>query len=107
MPAKKKRTCVKAVFLYLLMTTGSWIFLNSYAVSYNKLTSEKIAPAAVYMNADEADISVIGHSVSVCTSLLSKSSRLYYVLYSLSPDELRAITLFSDRYGLLAQKRLN
>lgn len=100
MHSKKKRTCVKAVFLYLLMTTGLWIFLNSYAVSYNKLTSEKITPAAIYVNTGETNISVIGHSVSVCTSLLSKSSRLYYILYSLSPDELRAVTLISDRFGL-------
>lgn len=97
MPNKKKMTYVKAVFLYLLLTTGLWIFLNSYAVSYNRLTSEKISPAAVCISEGEADISVLGHSVTLNTSLLSDSSRAYYILYSLSPDELRAAALISDR----------
>lgn len=96
MHIKKKKTAFKAVFVYLLMTCGLWIFLNSYANSYNKLTDEKIIPAGVYMNTDSIHVSVIKHSANLDTSMFSSESKLYYVLYMLSPDELRgAVMAFS------------
>lgn len=89
MPKKKKKTAVRAVFAYLLATVGLWMFVNSYANSYNRLTQEKITPASLVMNGDTAKVEILEYSAQFSTRLISPDSRLYCIAYLISPDELR------------------
>ncbi len=90
MRTKKKKTAVRAIFLYLLLTVGSWMFINSYANSYNRLTDEKIAPASLIVNGDTAEVEVLEYTAQFSISGLSPDSRLYCAAYLLAPDELRS-----------------
>lgn len=89
MRKKKKKTAAKAAFAYLLLTVGSWMFVNSYANSYNRLTQEKITPASLIMNGNTANIEILEYSARFSTKLIAPESRLYCIAYLLSPDELR------------------
>jgi len=89
MHKKKKKTALGAVFAYLLTAVGSWMFLNSYANSYNRLTQDKIAPASLVMNGDTAKVEILEYSAQFSTKLISPDSRLYCIAYLISPDELR------------------
>lgn len=86
---KRKKTAVRAIFLYMLMTFGLWMFLNSYTNSYNKLSGEKISPAELDVHGDMAYIEVIDHEINLDLSAIAPESRLYCGAYLLSPDELR------------------
>lgn len=89
MRKKKKKTALGAVFAYLLAAVGSWMFVNSYANSYNRLTQDKIAPASLVMNGDTAKVGILEYSAQFSTKLISPDSRLYCIAYLISPDELR------------------
>ena len=86
---KKKRTAARAVLLYLILTAGSWMFINSCTNSYNRLTGENIAPASLDLNGSKASVSVLDHSTEIELDSISPESRLYYAAYTLSPDEVR------------------
>lgn len=86
---KKKRTIVRAVIVYLALTIGSWMFLNSYANSYNRLSEEKITPASLNMNSGNAVLNILEYSINLNISWLASESRFYCGAYILSPDELR------------------
>lgn len=86
---KKKRTAVRVILVYLILTIGSWMFLNSYANSYNRLSDEKIAPASLNLNGGTAEIQILEHTVEFSLSWLDPDSRFYCGAYILSPDELR------------------
>ncbi|NLT09522.1 MAG: hypothetical protein GXY08_08470 [Ruminococcus sp.] len=86
----KKKTAIRAIFLYLLFSGGSWMFINCYTNSYNRLSGEKIAPASLDMNENKASFTVLEHSAEVDLSVLSYESRAYCIAYLLSPDEVRS-----------------
>lgn len=86
---KKKRTVVRIILIYIIMTIGSWMFLNSYANSYNRISDEKIAPASLNMNKGTASIQMLEHSVEFSLSWLDPESRFYCGAYIISPDEIR------------------
>jgi hypothetical protein len=88
---KKKRTAVRAILLYLILTAGSWMFIKSYTNSYNRLTGENIAPASLDLNGSKASVSVLEHSTEIDLTGIFPESRLYYAAYLLSPDEVRAM----------------
>lgn len=101
MSRKKNRTAVRAAFIYLLLAGGSWMFVDSYANSYNKLTEDKIAPASVDISGSRVRVGIMEHSAELDLSELSPDSKLYCAAYLLSPDELRlACYLIAHRYGV-------
>ena len=89
---KKKRTVVRAILLYLILTIGSWMFINSCTNSYNRLTGEDIAPASLVVSGSKASVSVLDHSTEIELKSVYPESKLYFAAYAVSPDELRTIT---------------
>lgn len=86
---KKKKTAVRIGFFYLLLTAGSWMFVNSYANSYNRLSDEKITPASLNLSGNTAALEILDHTVSFSVSGIAPDSKLYCAAYLVSPDELR------------------
>ncbi|MBE6862277.1 MAG: hypothetical protein E7497_05200 [Ruminococcus sp.] len=97
MHRKKKKTFVRAVFVYLLLTTGLWMFLNSYSNSYNRLSVEKLSPASLIISEDKAQLKILNQEFTFGTDALLPESKLYYVLYVISPDEVHFV---SDIFSL-------
>ena len=89
MHKKKKRPAVILIFSYLLMTTGMFMFLLVYSNSYNKLSSEHISPASVTVTGSSINLSVAGIDIESDISAFMPDSRLYYIMYLVSPDKLR------------------
>ena len=89
---KTRRTAARAILVYLTMTIGSWMFINSYTNSYNRLTGENIAPASLDLNGSKASVTVLDHSTEIDLAGISPDSRLYYASYVFSPDEIRLIS---------------
>lgn len=90
MRRKNKNTALKAVFLYLLLSGGSWMFINSYANSYNRLSGDDIRPAGVIISDGQASVELLDHSTEFSISGIAPESKLYCGTYLISPDELRA-----------------
>ena len=90
MVGKKKRTALKAVFFYLLLSGGSWMFINSYANSYNRISRETIVPAGIVINDEQAAVKILGHSGELDLSWIAPDSKAYCMAYIFSPDEIRA-----------------
>ncbi len=89
MSKKRKKTAVRVVFIYMLLTFGLWMFLNSYTNSYNRLSDDKIVPAGLDLYGDTASLEVLNHEIRLDLSAIAPESRLYCGAYLLSPDELR------------------
>lgn len=90
MKRKNKKTAVTAIFAYLLLTTGLWMFIMSYSNSYNKLSTEKITPASITLTEGSAEMSVLEHSFLLDLACFLPESKLYCGLYIIAPDEFRA-----------------
>lgn len=90
MSIKKKKTALKAVFLYLLLSGGSWMFINSYANSYNRISGENIRPAGLVISGGRASVEVLDYEAEFGISGIAPESKAYCGAYLLSPDELRA-----------------
>ena len=89
---KNKKTALKAVFLYLLLSGGSWMFINSYANSYNMLSPKSITPAGIILRDEELSVKLLGHSNNFDISLIAPDSKAYCGIYILAPDEVRTAT---------------
>lgn len=89
MRRKKKKTVLRAVFLYLLLSGGSWMFIYSYANSCNHMRGEHIVPAQMVVEDDSATVDILGHSARFSISGIAPNSKLYCGAYLLSPDEVR------------------
>ena len=89
----KKKTAARAVILYLILTAGSWMFINSYTNFYNRITGEKIAPASVTLNGENASLSLLEHDTEIDLSLICPESKVYCAAYIASPDVIRAAAL--------------
>ena len=90
MRGKRKKTAIGAVIMYLLLVGGLWMFINSYANSFNRLTEEKLLPASLTVTAERASVQVLDRKADIDLRLLRADSRLYYAAYLLSPDEIRS-----------------
>ena len=77
--------------MYVLLMAGAWTFVNSCGNSYSRLAGEKIVPASLVVSDSKADISILGHKVTIDTSSVRNDSKIYSALYIASPDELRAV----------------
>ncbi|MDE6092600.1 MAG: hypothetical protein K2F73_06205 [Ruminococcus sp.] len=89
-----KKNAVRMIFVYLLLTAGSYMFLKSCSNSYNRLSGEKIAPASLVINGETASVSVLEHKFSFNTDIISPESKLYYTAYLLCPDDIRLMAYF-------------
>lgn len=90
MRRKNKNTALKAVFLYLLLSGGSWMFINCYANSYNRISSDDIRPAGVVISSGRASVELLDYSAQFNISGIAPESKAYCGAYLISPDELRA-----------------
>lgn len=99
MRRKRKKTAVRAIFIYVLLTFGLWMFLNSYTNSYNRLSGEKIVPAGLDLCGDTASIEVLDHEIILDLSVIAPESSLYCGAYLLSPDELRLTCYLISLYN--------
>ncbi|MDE6833675.1 MAG: hypothetical protein K2J39_05445 [Ruminococcus sp.] len=90
------RKAVRKIFIYLLLTAGVYMFLESSSNSYNRMSENKITPASIVINGKKASVSVLDNEVSFSTEIFSPESSFYYMTYLLSPDDLKAIS-----YGLM------
>ena len=89
MAHKKIKTAARLMILYIVLTAGSWMFINSYTNSYNRMTGEQIAPASLVLNGGTASLSVLEHSTEISLSGIAPESKFYCAAYFFSPDELR------------------
>ncbi len=90
MRRKKKKTALRAAFLYLLMSGGSWMFLNSYTNSFNRISEESIVPASMTVDDDNASIELLSHRAGFSVAGIMPDSKLYCAAYLIVPDEVRA-----------------
>ncbi len=86
---KKNKPIVRAALIYILLTTGMWMFTTAYANSYNHLSTEKISTASLILNKKTAEMKILEHSFVVDIEPFLPESRLYYVMYLAAPDEVR------------------
>lgn len=89
MHRKKKKTVLRAVFVYLLLSGGSWMFIYSYANSCNHMRGEYMVPAQMVVEDERATVDILGHSAEFSISDIAPHSKLYCGAYLLSPDDLR------------------
>lgn len=90
MRRKKKKAVLKAAFAYLLLSGGSWMFINACANSYNRLSSENIIPVGLTVRDGTAELDILDHHAEIGISAIAPDSKLYCGAYLLSPDEIRA-----------------
>ena len=68
------------------------MFLESCSNSYNRMSEEKITPASIVISDKKASVSVLDNEVSFSTEIFSPDSRLYFLTYVLSPDDIKLIS---------------
>ena len=90
MRKKHKKAAASAVFLYLLLAGGSWMFINSYVNSYNRLSGDKITAASLTVSGGNAGVRILNKSADIDLSPIMPDSKLYCGAYILSPDEIRS-----------------
>jgi hypothetical protein len=90
MRKSKKKTTLTAVFLYLLLSGGSWMFINSYANSHNQMSEEKMIPVGVAISGDKASLELLDHYGEFSLSGIAPESKNYCAAYLASPDEIKA-----------------
>lgn len=86
---RKKNTAVKAVIFCTILTVGIWMFLYSYANSYNRMTDEKIVPAVINVDENGTELDIIGKKIRLDTDCFNDESKLYFILYLIMPIESR------------------
>jgi hypothetical protein len=89
MRRKRKKAVLRAAFMYLLLSGGSWMFIYSYANTSSRLSGEYIVPAQMVVEEETATVDILGHSACFSISGIAAHSKLYCGAYLLSPDELR------------------
>ncbi len=94
-----KKSAVRVIFIYLLLTAGVYMFLESCSNSYNRLSGEKITPASIVINGNKASVSVLENEVSFSTEILSPDSKFYFTAYLISPDDIRAAAYCISLFG--------
>lgn len=86
---KNKRVILKAVFMYILVTSLLWIFLVSYSNSYNRINAKKISPASITINNNELTINILHDEFKANFDFILPDSKFYYILYFISSDSMR------------------
>ena len=100
MKRHNKKAAAGAVLMYLLLVGGSWMFINSYANSFNRLSSEKIVPASLTIESGRASAEVLGKTLDISINGMDKSSKGWFTAYLAASDEIRgAAYLIALTYG--------
>ncbi|MBP7186276.1 MAG: hypothetical protein KBA55_05835 [Ruminococcus sp.] len=95
-----KKAALGAALMYLLLSGGSWMFINSYANSFNRLSREKIVPAVMTIESGRASAEVLGKTLDIDISGINKSSKSWFAAYLAASDEVRsAAYLIALTYG--------
>lgn len=87
----RKKTAVRVIFVYLLLTAGVYMFLESCSNSYNRMSEEKITPASIVISENKASVSVLENEVSFSTEIFSPESDFYFISYLVVPDDVRSV----------------
>ncbi|MCM1314512.1 MAG: hypothetical protein NC244_03975 [Alistipes senegalensis] len=77
------------------------MFLVSCCNSYNRMSEEKITPASIVINGKKASVSVLENSLSFSTEIFSPESKVYFMAYLFSPDDIRLSALISSDIAVL------
>ncbi len=85
------KNMVRGVLVYLILTMGIWMFLYSYANSYNRLTDEKIPAAEILTDKGSMTMRGAGMSYNISTEIFSAESDFYFAAYMFIPTELRLL----------------
>ncbi len=100
MKIRRKKAALAAAIVYMLLAGGSWMFINSYANSFNRLTNEKIVPAVMTIERGRASAEVLGKTLDIDISGINKSSKSWFAAYLAASDEIRsAAYLIALTYG--------
>ena len=90
MSRKNKKTAAGAILMYLFLTGGSWMFINAYANSFNRLSEEKLIPASLTLSGTRANVQVLDRSLDLDLSTFRPDNKLYCAAYLAAPDEIRS-----------------
>ncbi len=94
---RKKKTAARLIIVYLVLTVGCKMFIDSCTNSHNRLSSEKITPAYFSSNKGNMTFEVLGSRLELNYPHISTESHSYLTAYLLLPDEIRSgILLYSD-----------
>ncbi|HOC34995.1 MAG TPA: hypothetical protein PLH98_14705 [Ruminococcus flavefaciens] len=100
MRIRRKKAALAAAIVYMLLAGGSWMFINSYANSFNRLSNEKIVPAVMTIERGRASAEVLGKTLDIDISGINKSSKSWFAAYLAASDEIRsAAYLIALTYG--------
>ncbi len=100
MRIRRKKAALAAAIIYVLLAGGSWMFINSYANSFNRLSNEKIVPAVMTIERGRASAEVLGKTLDIDISGINKSSKSWFAAYLAASDEIRsAAYLIALTYG--------
>ncbi|OPZ20198.1 MAG: hypothetical protein BWZ04_01999 [Firmicutes bacterium ADurb.BinA205] len=100
MRIRRKKAALAAAIVYVLLAGGSWMFINSYANSFNRLSNEKIVPAVMTIERGRASAEVLGKTLDIDISGINKSSKSWFAAYLAASDEIRsAAYLIALTYG--------
>ena len=80
------------IFIYLLLTAGVHMFLESCCNSYNRMSEEKITPASIVISEKKASVSILESKMSFSTEMFSPESKFYLMAYLIVPDDVRSMT---------------
>lgn len=95
MKKRINKTAVSIVLLYVILTSGLRMFLISYANSYNKLSEDPIVPAKLTVSSTITKLDILEQSINIKN--IKSDSKLYFVAYLLTPDELRAAAVLASK----------
>lgn len=95
MKKRINKTAVSIVLLYVILTSGLRMFLISYANSYNKLNEDPIVPAKLTVSSTITKLDILEQSINIKN--IKSDSKLYFVAYLLTPDELRAAAVLASK----------
>lgn len=90
------KKAVSRIFIYILLTAGTYMFLVSCCNSYNRMSAEKITPASIVITGNKASVTVLESSLTFRTEIFSPESKAYFSAYLVSPDDVRIISLVSS-----------
>lgn len=88
----KKKTVIRIIFMYFLLTAGIYMFLESCSNSYNRISKEKISPASIIINDNKASVSILENKFNFSIKMLLPESKIYYIAYIISSDDIRLMS---------------
>lgn len=97
----RKKTVLRIIFVYILLTAGIYMFLESCSNSYNRISKEKIVPASIVINDNKASVSILESNFNFSIKMFLPQSKIYYVAYTIASDDIRlmsyCISLMHDK----------